>query len=77
MPDARIIATDGEFRIVRVEEGERVTYTLEKHDGFDALGVDRWKNLSDSIGGTGITRQLYTWIIKHAVACAAMKEQSE
>lgn len=42
----RIIAggtgQDG-FRLVKVEDGDRVTYTLEVPDGCDALGVERWR----------------------------------
>lgn len=75
MVDARLIATDGEFRIVKQTDGERVTYVLEKHDGFDAFGVERWKNLSDSIGTTGIARQLFNWVIKHSVACPHMQKE--
>lgn len=77
MADARLIATDNEFRIVRVEDGDRVTYVLEKHDGFDAFGVERWKNISENIGTTGLARQLYNWVLKHAMTCPQMKESDE
>lgn len=74
MIDAQLIATDGEFRIVKQVEGDRVTYILEKQDGFDAFGVERWKNIGDSIGTTGIARQLFNWVLKHSVVCTHMKE---
>jgi hypothetical protein len=62
----RILASDGKWRIVRVEDGERVTNILEKHDGFDALGCERWKELR--VGeADNITRQLRDWIITMAV----------
>lgn len=77
MIDARLIATDGEFRIVKQTEGERVTYVLEKHDGFDAFGVERWKNIGENIGTTGLSRQLFNWVIKHSVACTHMKGQAD
>jgi hypothetical protein len=70
----RILATDGKFRIVRIEDGDRVTNVLEKHDGFDALGCERWKEAN--VGSTeGIAKQLRDWIITHALSCAQLKEQ--
>lgn len=69
----RILASDGKWRIVRVEDGERVTNVLEKHDGFDALGCERWKSLNVGEADT-ITRQLRDWVIAHALVCERMKE---
>jgi phage/plasmid primase-like uncharacterized protein len=46
--DAVVIAggeKDG-FRIVRQTSGEKVTYLVEMPDGCDALGVERWKDVS-------------------------------
>jgi hypothetical protein len=46
--DAVVIAggeKDG-FRIVRQTSGEKVTYLVEMPDGWDALGVERWKDVS-------------------------------
>lgn len=77
MVDVRLIATDGEFRIVKQTEGERVTYFLEKQDGFDAFGVERWKNIGENIGTIGIARQLFNWVIKHSVACSQMQEAAD
>ena len=69
MTEARILATDGKFRIVRAEDGEKVTYTLERHDGYDALGVERWKELR--VGeADNLTRQLRDYIIAQAVKAA-------
>ena len=66
MSEPRIIASDGKWRIVRLEDGERVTHVLEKQDGVDALGVERWKELR--VGeADGLTRQLRDWIIVMAV----------
>jgi hypothetical protein len=67
----RIVASDGKWRIVRTEQGERVTNILEKHDGCDALGCERWKSLNIGEADT-ITRQLRDWIIAHALACPCM-----
>jgi hypothetical protein len=39
----RILVQDDRFRIVRIEDGERVTYVVEVPDGCDALGVERWR----------------------------------
>lgn len=74
MAEARLLATDGDIRIVRVENGERVTYVLEKQDGFDAFGVERWKNITENIGTTGTARSLFNWVLKHSVTCSHMKE---
>jgi hypothetical protein len=46
--DAVVVAgseRDG-FRIVRQTSGEKVTYLVEMPDGCDALGVERWKDVS-------------------------------
>jgi hypothetical protein len=40
-----IIVQDDKFRIVRITEGDRVTYVTERPDGCDALGVERWAEL--------------------------------
>lgn len=75
MPDARVIASDGKFRLVRIEDGARVDHVLEKQDGFDALGCERWKDVN--IGtGESLSRQLRDWIIGHAVKCPLMKESN-
>lgn len=62
-----IIATDESmFRIVRIVNGERVTYVLEKADGCDALGVERWRELR--VGeADNVTRHLRDWIIRQAI----------
>ena len=73
MSGPRILASDGKFRIVRVEEGERVTNVLEKWDGCDALGVERWKTVNVGEVDT-ITRHLRDWVIGHALSCPQMKE---
>lgn len=44
--EATIVAGDHTFRIVKQVAGQRVTYLLELPDGFDALGVERWKDVS-------------------------------
>jgi hypothetical protein len=71
----RILATDGKtFRIVRVEMGERITNVLEKADGCDALGVERWREVNVGQAET-VSRWLRDWIIQHALACEQLKEQ--
>jgi hypothetical protein len=74
MPDGpRVIATDGKFRIVRIEDGQRVDHVLEKADGCDALGVERWKDINVG-AGESLSRQLRDWIVAHALRCQLMKE---
>lgn len=43
--DARVILETPKFRVIKAVEGEKVTYVFEKADGFDALGVQRWREL--------------------------------
>jgi hypothetical protein len=40
-----ILVADDKFRIVRLEDGDRVTYVVETPDGCDALGCERWREL--------------------------------
>lgn len=45
MNGPRVIAggdRDG-FRLVRIEDGDRVNHVLEVPDGADSLGVERWR----------------------------------
>lgn len=69
----RILAADGRFRIVRIEDGESVKNVLEKADGCDALGVERWREVDVGRSET-ITRYLRDWVIAHALQCPQMKE---
>ena len=71
----RILASDGKFRIVRIVDGERVTNVLEKADGCDALGAERWRTVNVGEVDT-VTRHLRDWIIGHAITCPHMKENS-
>ena len=73
MTGPRILATDGKFRIVRIEDGDRVTNVLELADGCDALGVERWKEANVG-AGESLSRRLRDWIIQHSLSCSAMKE---
>lgn len=72
MSGPRILATDGKFRIVRVEDGDRVSHVLEKQDGCDACGVERWKDINVGTGES-LSRQLRDWIVQHALTCPQMK----
>lgn len=65
MSGPRIIAggDDDGFRLVRVEDGERVTHILETPDGCDALGVERWREVK--INGSAMTA-LFGYLIKIA-----------
>lgn len=61
----RIIASDDRFRIVRLSEGERVTYVVEVPDGCDALGVERWREFKTD---NTLVRTLRDYVIRAAVA---------
>jgi hypothetical protein len=43
--DPVVIVSDPKFRIVRLEEGDRITYVTETPDGCDAMGAERWREL--------------------------------
>lgn len=68
MPEARVIATDGKFRIVRIEDGDRVEHVLEKRDGEDAMGLERWKDCNVGTGDS-LSKQLRDWIVMHMLKC--------
>ena len=71
MIDASIIAQHEKWRIVKQAEGERVTYVLEKQNGFDALGVERWTDVKlGDASVDSITRQMRDFIIQQAVKAA-------
>jgi len=74
MSGPRILATDSKFRIVRIEDGDRVTNVLEKWDGCDALGVERWREVNVGQADT-VSRWMRDWIIAHALSCDGMKEK--
>ena len=69
--EASIIAQYEKWRIVRQVEGQRVTYVLEKLNGCDALGVERWIDVK--VGDSAvdnITRSMRDFIIQQAVKAA-------
>lgn len=69
--DAAIIAQHEKWRIVKQTEGEKVTYVLEKQNGFDALGVERWQDVKlGDASVDSITRQMRDFIIQQALKAA-------
>lgn len=70
----RIVAADAKWRIVRIEDGDKLTYVLEKADGADALGCERWRDVNIGQADT-ITRWMRDWIITHALKCDQLKEK--
>jgi hypothetical protein len=69
--DASILAQHERWRIVKQADGERITYVLEKLDGIDALGVERWKDIKIGDGSVdSITRSMRDFIIMQAVKAA-------
>lgn len=61
----RVIAGDMTFRIVRITDGDRVTYVVEVPDGCDALGVERWREFRTD---NTLVRALRDYVIRAAVA---------
>jgi hypothetical protein len=65
----RIVAGDQAFRIVRVENGDCITYVMEMPDGCDALGVERWRDCK--VNGSPMTA-LFSYVIR-----GSLKGQSD
>ena len=61
----RIVLEHAKFRIVEIHDGTKV---MEKPDGADALGVERWKEIR--FGDAEYTaRMLRDWIYEHLGRC--------
>lgn len=67
MPDAVIVASSPDFRLVKQTEGEKVTYVLETPDKPDALGVERWRTVSVEMKNPLMF--LRDFLIRHAQTC--------
>jgi hypothetical protein len=62
--DGPVVLVQAEkFRIVTLPNG---THVVEKHEGCDALGVERWRDLRFGEADS-VSRMLREWIIAHAV----------
>ena len=62
------------FRIVRVEDGDKVTYVTELPDGCDALGVERWKDVSTE---GKVVKAMRDFIIRAATRQGATSESQQ
>jgi hypothetical protein len=61
----RILLDTGKFRVVELANGNKV---IEKADGADALGVERWRDLK--LGEADrVAVLLRDWIFAHVVKC--------
>lgn len=59
--DPRLLLLTDRFRIVELANGNKV---LERHEGEDALGVPRWRELK--IGeADSVSKLLRDWIYQH------------
>jgi len=58
----RILATtgDGKIRLVELPNGTKV---FEKHDGFDALACERWRELKFG-DGNNVAMWMRDWVIE-------------
>lgn len=63
-----VIRTE-KFRIVQGANGD---YSVEKYEGYDAMGGERWRDLK--FGEADATsRLLRDWIFSHARVCPVLK----
>ena len=65
MSGPTILVDDSRFRIVRVEDGDKVTYVVEVPDGCDALGTERWRDFKTD---NTLVKAMRDYIIRGAVA---------
>jgi hypothetical protein len=56
MSSPRIVASNERFRIVRIEDGNRIAHVIEVPDGADALGVERWREYKAESAGVRALR---------------------
>ena len=70
MPDGpRVVVLADKFRIVQGASGN---YTVEKNEGYDAMGGERWRDLK--FGEADATsRLLRDWIFDHCRTCPALQ----
>ena len=61
----RVLIQTPKFRIVETAKGTKV---LEKHNGFDAMGGDQWRDMAMG-EADNVTRWLRDWIFAHAAIC--------
>lgn len=73
MTEPRILVQTEKFRIVELPNGNKV---MERYDGEDAMGGQRWGLIK--IGdGDSIGRWLRDYVFAHLAVCPTRKEQSE
>jgi hypothetical protein len=74
MPDGpRVVFQTDKFRVV---EGANGNKTVEKFDGYDAMGGDRWRDLKFG-EADAVSRLLRDWIFDHCRTCPALKEPND
>ena len=72
MSGQRILLQTAKFRIVELHDGNKV---VERADGADALGVERWRLLKFAEAADTAT-MLRDWIFSHLSRCDQVKEQN-
>jgi hypothetical protein len=73
--DAVIVAASPQFRLVRQTSGDRVTYVLEVPEKPDALGCERWREVT--VENKNPLTFLRDFIIRHSLTCPNCIEQKE
>ena len=66
----RILLVTDKFRIVEGANGNKY---VEKFEGYDAMGGERWRDLKFG-EASDVARMLRDWIFTHAGQCPLMKE---
>lgn len=71
--EAVIIASSKQFRLVKQSMGEKVTYVLETPEKPDALGCERWREVS--VENRNPLMFLRDYLIRHAATCPTCIEK--
>jgi hypothetical protein len=72
-PEPRVLILTPKFRVVELEDGNK---TVEKFEGYDAMGGPRWRDLKFG-EADAVSRLLRDWIFEHAAKCPVLLEGSD
>lgn len=71
MSKPRVVIQTEKFRVVELPNGDK---TVERFEGTDAMGGDRWRDLK--FGEADATsRLLRDWVFQHTAKCPLCQEQ--
>ena len=77
----RGVVTDGPREVIRTDkfrivQGASGTYSVEKFEGYAAMGEERWRDLKFG-EADAMSRLMRDWIFAHAACCPLLKESDD